>query len=313
MGLTAAITGGTGFIGSECAKALRSNGAIRFIPAPRFRAGARSVSGLRAAIEPREVDRYAERYLDGVDVIVNAAGNSGATSTDLSSLLGANTVLPFFLARAGAAAGVARLVHISSAAVQGRMTLSESEKLQPENHYAMSKALGEVLLRDEDALEIVRYRPTSVQGPNRAVTKALLRLAQSPMAVVAAPGNDPSPQMPVRRAAEAVRLMVESTEPLPPVVLHPWEGATTRSVLADLGDREPRMMSWQAARRAKEMFYAVGTGVGGVRAYARRLDMMLFGQEQADGWLSPRLGPLPFHWLLDLRSETLAEMQGQRI
>lgn len=301
-----AVVGGTGFIGSACVEELGKRHEVRVIQAPRFNTRARSLAELRGAFAGRDVQLFAKQELGGVDVIVNAAGIATATSTDLSSLLGANAILPLFLATSAAAGGVHRFVHVSSAAVQGRLVLDESERLRPENCYALSKALGEVLLREQRKAPVVRYRPTSVQGRGRLVTQQLIRLAESPFATVAAPGNDPSPQISVDRAAQAVCILVES-ETLPPrVVLHPWEGVTTRSLMMDLGEREPRIVNRQAAKWAMGLAYATGHGSGAAKAQARRLEMLLLGQRQQEGWLSGRLSETDPEWLKRLRLDSSA-------
>ena len=308
--LVVGVAGGTGFIGSACVSELNKKHEVRLIRAPRFQTEARSLVALREAIDPHDAEQYAETHLADVDVLVNAAGLATATSTDLSSLMGANAMLPRFLARAATLAGVTRLVHISSAAVQGRGTLDEGERLRPDNRYALSKALGEALLRDTPAMEVIRYRPTSVQGPQRDVTRTLMRLAESPLASVATPGDDPSPQIPRAQVAHAVGLLADLSRRPPEVVLHPWGGATTRSVLMDLGGKEPRAVNRVAADQAVALAYAASRGMAGLRAHARRLDMMIFGQPQVDGWLSTRLEPIGDGWLRDCRREIRTAGKG---
>lgn len=55
---TVAIAGGSGFIGSACARVLDKRYEVRLIPAPRFRAEARPLVALREAIELREVEQF---------------------------------------------------------------------------------------------------------------------------------------------------------------------------------------------------------------------------------------------------------------
>ena len=264
------------------------------------------MAALEAGVDRAQVDGFAEQHLAGVDILVNAAGLPTATSTDFAAMLGANAQLPLFLARAAHAAGVKRMVHVSSAAVQGRQRLDETETLRPENPYALSKALGERLLREEDGPEIVRYRPTSVHGPHRQVTRALMRIAESPVAAMAAPGDDPSPQVPVNRVAQAVALLADLAESPGPVVLHPWEGATTRSVLADLGGKEPYALNRKTAEIAVAGAYSAARFSGRLLGQARRLDMLLFGQRQLDGWFGARLGDPEVGWLIRMRQHVLA-------
>ena len=308
-----AVVGASGFVGSAVASYLNANHEVRRLVAPRLPVPATSLSDLRAAVDEAAVDAYAERYLGGVNLIVNAAGLATATSTQLPALLGANAVLPLFLAEAAQRAQVGSYVHISSAAVQGRGLLTESEEMRPENPYAVSKALGEVLLRRHSPIATVRYRPTSVHGPTRAITRSLVKVARSPLAAVAAPGDDPSPQMPVERLAQAVALVCAEAGSAPEVVLHPWEGATTETVMSVLGGKDHKRLPRTFARSTVAGAYAAARMRRGLLGHARRLDMLLFGQEQAAGWLATRLGPGPSAqaWLKSLADAMSASDQEE--
>ena len=288
-----AVVGASGFVGSAVAEHLAVEYEVRRLVAPRLQVQATSISDLRAAVDLAAVDAYAEQYLVGVNLVVNAAGLATATATHLPALLGANAVLPLFLAEAAHRAQADSYVHVSSAAVQGRGLLTESEDMRPENPYAVSKALGEVLLRRYSPITTVRYRPTSVHGTSRPITRSLVKVARSPVAVVAGPGDDPSPQMPIARLAEAVALVGAEAGSAPEVVLHPWEGATTETVMSVLGGKDPKQLPRTIARSAVAGAYATARIRKGLLGHARRLDMLLFGQEQAAGWLASRLGPRP--------------------
>ena len=291
------VVGASGFVGSACHTALSEVADVRAIKAPRFVSNARTPAAAHDEIVEGALRKFSEETLDGIDVLVNAAGLATATSSDYSALVGANTILPLFLSRSAEQAGVKRFVHISSAAVQGRALLDESERLRPESPYAFSKAWGEALLREPNKTEVIRYRPTSVHGPTRGVTRQLARLAQSPFAAVAAPGTDPTPQVPVESVAEAVLWLSDlNTEP-PSVVLHPWVGTTTASFLEDLGGGRPHRVPRAVARATVEAAFAAERAMGSSRANARRLEMLLFGQRQTVGWLGGRLRPPPKDWV----------------
>ena len=83
-------------------------------------------------------------------------------------------------------------MHVSSAAVQGRLRLDDSEQYEPHSAYAQSKALGEDLLLAEPPgpTRVVIYRPVGVQVASRPTTRSLVRLASSRFSVVAGHPKD---------------------------------------------------------------------------------------------------------------------------
>ena len=92
-----------------------------------------------------------QRLVDSLrgDVAINAAGLAAPASGDAAGLRGANAVWPAVMSLACREAAVPRLVHLSSAAVQGRREpLDESTEHEPFSRYTRSKAEGEdALLR----------------------------------------------------------------------------------------------------------------------------------------------------------------------
>lgn len=233
--------------------------------------------------------------LEGTDVLINAAGMAEPESPDTSRLFDANAVLPGVAARLAARAGVPRLLHISSAAVQGRRNpLDESEDVSPLTSYARSKAAAERLLlerRVEAPAELIVYRPTSVQGASRTLTRKLVAFASMP--VVPIPGNGGVP-VPVCLSENvgAVAAHLASVNPPPPIVLQPWEGMTARSLLEALGNH-PRFLPVPGppARAAVELGYLLGRRAARVAALTRRLDLLVNGQVQ----LATALASSGFH------------------
>lgn len=286
-----AVVGATGSVGAAVVDALRARGCEPIhVRAPRMRADASRRAGvLDIAPESSTVSRLAER-LGQVPVVVNAAGLAAALGVDQSALTGANAMLPLLLLRACAKAGVARLVHVSSSAVQGNGVLDESRRIAPFSAYSASKALGEqLLLGNADAVgprpEVTCFRPTSVQAVDRPVTRSLVRLARSPLASVAGLGTGATPQVLLGNVADAIAFTTLHPGALPDVVLQPWEGLTCAKLLRLLGEREPKHLPEGAARVALSVFKAVERRHGLLPGVRRRLEMMWWGQRQQPGWL----------------------------
>ena len=316
-----AILGASGFVGSAVASAAKAAGHdVVAVPAPRIRSSARGTQpviraadalaadalgagapapagpdaetplagapedGGTTAAAPR--DHHAEllKDLTGAEAVINAAGLAAPGSAMTDQLVGANAVLPALVARAAAGAGATRVVHISSAAVHGDApVLDPAADPRPNSPYGFAKRWGEQAFNDAGAgIEAVVYRPTSVHGPRREVTDMLRRLARSPLASVAAPGDDPTPQVMVDQvAALALELATTAQVPTAPVI-HPWEGWTTSSFLQHLaGGKRPLQIPRPLARAVLATAKTAGRLHPRAAAQARRLEMLWFGQRQA--------------------------------
>jgi nucleoside-diphosphate-sugar epimerase len=287
--MTWVVLGGSGFVGSAVLDALRRAG-IEAHPAraPRLLTSARTPAAL--ADEASRVDIAALTVLlEDADVVVNAAGLATPSAGDGNELAGANALLPAVVVRAAAAAGCRRVVHLSSAAVQGRTErLDETDAVHPFSAYSRSKALGEqavALLADtEPALSVVTVRATSVQGRGRPTTAALARLARSPLASVASPGDAASPITSVEALAQLVLAVGRHGGDVPRTVLQPWEGLTVRSVLEAAGGH-PRVLPAALCRAAVGTGYAMSAVLRGrLDGHVRRVELMWFGQVQVRGW-----------------------------
>lgn len=290
---TVHLLGATGFVGTAVGRALLARGVeLRQVSAPRLSTRARELDGLCADLAAASVGPDVARLreqLVGADVVINAAGLAHATSSG-DELYGANALLPGVVAAACPAD--ARLVHVSSAAVQGRRpVLDESHDLQPFSPYSRAKALGELMIGARGTC----FRPTSVHGPGRALTKTLVQFCSSPLASVAGSGTRPTPQVHVTNVGEAIAFTALTTESIPRVVLQPSEGFTTGSLVRHLGDREPRHVPESLARVLIGLGHLLGSRSGPVAGLTRRVEMLWCGQAQAPGWLDDRwtapLGP----------------------
>jgi UDP-glucose 4-epimerase len=288
-----AVLGASGFVGAAASDALRTRGAVVVpVPAPRLTSAASSVAGLDADLGTPAGKAAVEALraaLEGCDAVVNAAGMASATGHHGPELVGANALLPLVVARARPP-GV-RLVHVSTAAVQGRRrVLDESLERAPFSPYSESKSLGEEALDDDP--DVVLFRPTSVHGAGRDTTRTLVRALSSPAASVAGRGDGPTPQVLVQNVGDAIAFVTLSAEAPPRVVLQPSDQLTVAGLVRLLGDREPLHMPYRLARLVVSAVAALGRLSGPVAGASRRLEMMWFGQDQVPGWLDTRWSPV---------------------
>ncbi len=283
MNRAVAVVGASGFVGSACASALEQAGfrVIR-VRAPRLTTDdPHSAEAQSAATELAEM-------LRGAEAVVNCAGNPDASSGDYGSLVAANSVLPGVVGAAARQAGVPRYVHVSSAVVQGRRpVLDSTDSLDPFSPYARSKAAGEGTARSQGPALTTVYRPPSVHGPTRRVTRQLSQIARSPASTVARPGTAPTPQTHIDNVADALVLLATSATPPPGTVHHPWEGHTTADLLRLLGEgRCPRLIPRRMAHGILAAAGALARVLPRLQPYARRVEMTWFGQSQAPSWLT---------------------------
>lgn len=280
------MVGSSGFVGTSVVNSLRSCGhEVVCVKAPRLFWDF-GVDENVLALARIEAQYFLKNMLfRGVDVVVNAAGVPTARA-DRASLFGANALLPLVIALAAEQSGCQRFIHISSAAVLGSGLLHDEAPMFPISVYGQSKAKGELLLSSLSPLPTVCYRPTSVQGPNRDVTLALMRYSQSPYAACASPGDDPSPQVHVINVGRACEYLASTGQNIPRVVVHPWEGWTTSTFLTSLAGQVPKLLPRHVARAMSSTSRLMTSRMPRVSFYSRRIEMLLFGQSHKDGWLA---------------------------
>lgn len=278
-----AVVGASGFVGSAVREVLSKEGhMVSSVRAPRVSAS--NFSG-RSRYFKELTDEYVAQFFE-VDAVVNCSGNPDASEQNADYLIAANSVSPAVVARAARLAGVRRLIHVSSAVVQGRRpSLDESEETDEFSSYGFSKAEGERRVRQEFPQATV-YRPSSVHAANRRVTSMTARIAASRLATVAAPGGQPSPQALIGNVASAIAFLTVTEKEPPPIVIHPWEGLTSLDVMELLGGKRPLVLPRGIALGICRALELAGTRVPVVAANARRVEMLWFGQGQADSWLT---------------------------
>ena len=292
------VIGASGFVGSSIVARLNAEGiSVDPIEAPRLATRALDVDSIIDEADQLEgiIDSLAEAFA-GAQVVVNAAGLAAPNMQDLPPLVGANALLPAVIAIAAQRTGVRRVIHLSSAAVQGpRLVLDDSEETNPFSAYSFSKALGEEALLDlqdyfleehpDSAPELCILRATSVQGRGRRTTELFAKIASSPFASVAGAGTGKSPVSSVHALAEFVVMLGTFPGELPTIVLQPWEGATVASASLDAGRRKPHHLPEWLCRAAIKAGYKVSELMNDrFSGSVRKVEVMWFGQGIDDSW-----------------------------
>lgn len=292
------VIGASGFVGSAIVARLNAEGiSVDPIEAPRLATRSLDVDSIIDEAEQLEgiIDSLAEAFASA-QVVVNAAGLAAPNMQDLPPLMGANALLPAVIAIAAQRTGVRRVIHLSSAAVQGpRPVLDASEETAPFSAYSFSKTLGEEALLDlqdyfleehpESAPELCILRATSVQGRGRRTTELFAKMASSPFASVAGAGQGKSPVSSVYALAEFVVMLGTFPGELPTIVLQPWEGATVASASLDAGRRKPHHLPEWLCRAAIKAGYKVSELMKDrFSGSVRKVEVMWFGQGIDDSW-----------------------------
>lgn len=188
------VTGATGLVGKAlCAELVRAGGEVR--------AAVRSAGVEPAGVESAGLAWTSVGRVDGdtawsaalreVDVVIHLAARvhimKDSAGYPLAEFRKVNVEGTLNLARQAAAAGVRRLVFVSSVKVNGEDTapgqaFAESDLPAPRDAYGVSKHEAELGLRQiavESGMEVVIIRPPLVYGPGvKANFAALMRAVQ---------------------------------------------------------------------------------------------------------------------------------------
>lgn len=284
-----AVVGGQGFIGSNVVAYGRNAGMdVCPVRMPRVRRmSADSLGnwgGHSDFIDSRDFNDLRDG-LEPFDVVINAAGCAISNSSDRERLFAANAVLPLVVAEATRAAGVPRFVHISTAAVQGRLDpLDESARHFPLSPYGRSKAEGERRLlesaasRKHSPLEIRIFRPTSVHGVGHRATEVLARAVRRlPLVPVIAAGDYPVPVALLENVSAGI-LFAAVMRQSPPIILQPSEGITSRSLLEIFGAHRMVHLPRRPSYLALDGIVRLTSPVPLFASRVRWFDLLLRGQ-----------------------------------
>lgn len=246
--------------------------------------GTKEIVGLNEALLER---------LSDVKRLVNAAGLAAPTEPDYKAQWRTNTLLPAVVDLLANEAGIERIVHVSSAAVQADVSvLDESSNRSAITAYARSKADAESYLERDARVPTIIYRATSVIGPGRAVVNSLKTFYRGKLAPVFGDGSAPLPLSALPNTAAAISHLVRS-ESAPGVALQPWEGVSQRSLAEALRGPNTRLLRIPVPTGSRMVRSHADRLPGPVLAQVRRLDLLVFGQGQdasylpSDGFVPP--------------------------
>jgi UDP-glucose 4-epimerase len=181
---TVLVTGATGFVGTALMSLLKSDPSIQVRAAMRDAGAPRKTGVSRALIGAKEGATDWSAAVAGVDTIIHLAARVHVMRDDSANPLAefrrVNVDGTVHLARQARAAGVRRLVFVSSIKVNGESGLfRETDEPQPVDPYGVSKLEAEQALRGiaaETGMEVVIVRPPLVYGPGvKANFLALLK------------------------------------------------------------------------------------------------------------------------------------------
>jgi dihydroflavonol-4-reductase len=180
------VTGGSGVVGRALVERLVSGG-DEVVALARSRPAEETLRGLGAVAVPGELfdeDALASG-MAGCSLVYNVAGVNTLCVEDPEPMLKTNIAGPPVVVRAAARAGVARIVHTSSAATIGEPSGVVGREDTPHrgwylSTYERSKTEGERAVFEagrDHGVEIVSVNPSSVQGPGRSGGTARFLLA----------------------------------------------------------------------------------------------------------------------------------------
>lgn len=278
------VLGGHGFIGSAVVDSLARSGRtpvlLPRVALPDTQTSAdSSLSHTRLKTPALVANEHLADALSKVDIVINAAGLADPTSSDHASLWRTNTLLPAVVDVVAREADVDRVVHISSAAVQGDQPLTEEPTWSPKTPYGHSKAEGEKYLLEHATTPTVIYRATSVMGPGRDVVDRLVGFYRRRFVPVFGDGSAPLPLSALPNTSDAIVFLAGQSQS-GSIALQPWEGVTQRSLTESLAGERSKVVRLPLGPVLTATRPITNRLPASVVAQVRRVELLVFGQQQ---------------------------------
>ena len=287
------VTGGLGFIGRHLVQALLSLGKNVTVvdntataPASALRSGA---TFIEADITNPE---HVKRALLGADIVFHLAGNSSGTRSVLDPRFDfeTNVAGTFNVVEASLAAGVRRLLYMSSASVYGvpqRFPMAEDHPTRPFVPYGASKLGGELaslaMFHAMD-LPVVVARPFCVYGAGENPDVALVEVARylrwhlngRPIEVVGNPERKTRDLVHVSDVVSALVLIADRAPPGEIYNVGSGQEASMRELVSIIGDVTGRPASVTEISQVSQDTYRLVADIAKLRAlgYAPRVSLL---------------------------------------
>jgi nucleoside-diphosphate-sugar epimerase len=216
--MTVLVTGATGFLGSHVTDLLVERGERpRVLIRPGDNLGSLAEAAVDICVADINDRTGVAAAVRGIDRVMHCAARTGpwgpSSEYERTNVRGLENMV-----RAAIAAGVRRIVHVSSITVHGNDVGGEADESAPlraePNPYSRSKVAGERLLerlvRDEGA-PVTVVRPGWIYGPRDTASFArFARMIEKGQMIMFGPGANHLPLIYVRDAAVGVLLASEA-------------------------------------------------------------------------------------------------------
>ena len=272
--MTTLVTGAAGFLGSHLTDLLIANGER---PRVLVRPGESTRALANAEVDVHRGDVADPAALDvamaGVDRVLHCAARTGPWGAE-AEYVRTNVRALETLVRAALAAGVRRVVHVSSITVHGNDLGGEGDESAPlragPNPYSRSKVAAERLLQRmirEDDTPVTIVRPGWIYGPRDGASFARLAgMIERGRMVMVGSGENHLPLIYVEDAARGVLLASESDRAVARCYLLVNDEPVTQrdfvsAIAGELGVPPP----------TKHIPYKLGLGLGAVAESVGRL------------------------------------------